>query len=55
MLDISEANLAEKDPDAQAAEDITQDVKIEDSKERGDIMTFDEMGRMRDTILAQLK
>jgi len=55
MLDISETALAEKDLDAFAVEEDEVNAHVDEDKDKGDIMSFEEMGRMRETILAQLK
>ena len=55
MLDISEAALGDKEADALAVEDEPMDIEVDESKEKGGMMTFDDMGRMRETILTQLK
>ena len=55
MLDISEDELANKEPDAPAVETAETHNEVEEAKEPGIMMTFEEMRLLRDTITGQLK
>jgi hypothetical protein len=56
MLDIREDTFEGKDPDEPAVEDKPAETQAEAiEKDKGIMMSFEDIARMREVILAQLK